>query len=94
MISLALGLFVLGMACGCLIENVRVRALEAIELEKIPIAEVVSDPMLELLEAQTGELRLQNKKLDTLIMHQAYMAEDPEITQDIPIVEQPTVPPH
>ena len=87
MMSLALGLFILGMACGCLIENVRMRALQAIEIENLPVAEVAYDLVPELLQAQTDELRFQNKKLDTLIMHQAFVCDDvSEITQDIPIV--------
>lgn len=87
MMSLALGLFILGMACGCLIENARMRALQAIEMENLPIAEVAYDPVPDLLQAQTEELRHQNKKLDTLIMHQAFVYNDmSEVTQDIPIV--------
>ncbi len=86
MISLALALFALGVAVGMGIESMRYHAvgvLQAAETSQSAIP-AITDATASLVNA----LEAQNKKLDTLIMHQAYVREDPEITQDIPIVQQ------
>ena len=61
-------------------ESTRKKVVEAIEGSDIPTE--AYDPIPEILLAQTDELMIQTKKLDTLIMHQAYS--DPEVTQEIP----------
>ena len=87
-VALAIGLFALGFSVGILFENTRMRALQAMGDEEF-VVEELQDPLPELLQAQTDELKLQTKRLDTLIMNQLcpLYSEDPEVTQEIPKVE-------
>jgi len=86
MVSLALALFSLGVAVGMGIESMRYHAVEVLHIAEssqntIPAITDATVSLANVLEAQ-------NKKLDTLLMCQAYVREDPEITQDIPIVRK------
>lgn len=88
-VGFALGLFVMGVAVGGLIENTRLSIWHAVDQKKSEERlsrerGACQDPVPEILFLQASELRCQSKKLDTLIMQQAFILDTPEITQEMP----------
>ena len=85
MCSLVAALFGLGVAVGVLIENIRMHSIAALERDETERAVTAID----YLNFFTAVVQEQNKKLDMIAKKPCRAcSEDPEITQDMPIMKK------